>query len=177
MPDDGGPPIALAAAEMRQVMRGDRAQVRIVSSDQRGRPTGEIVRVLERSNRRIVGRLHKEHGVLFLVPEDRRIPVDILIPPDQAARARPGQVATVELVAQPSKHAQPIGKVIEVLGHYADPGMEIEIGLRKFDLPHEFSRRSLAAARAMPDHVRPEDAKGRRDLRNLPFVTDRKSVV
>ena len=156
---------------MRQVLRGDRARVRILGADPRGRPSGEIVEVLERANRRIVGRLHKEHGVMFLVPEDRRMPVDILIPPDETRRAKPGQVATVELVAQPSRHAQPIGRVVEVLGNYADPGMEIEIALRKFDLPHEFSRKALSLARAMPDTVRAEDAKGRRDLRELPLVT------
>jgi len=171
VPDDDGPHIQLVAADMRQVLRGDRATVRITGIDPRGRPAGEIVEVLERVNRRIVGRLHKEHGVLFLVPEDRRMPLDILIPADQSARAKPGQVATVELVAQPSKHAQPIGRVAEVLGNYADPGMEIEIALRKFDLPHEFSKKAQALARAMPDSVRPEEAKGRRDLRELPFVT------
>ncbi|HUK04301.1 MAG TPA: ribonuclease R [Burkholderiales bacterium] len=178
VPDGPDAPwIGLSAAEMRQVLRGDRATVRLVGADPRGRPTGEIVEVLERSNRRIVGRLHEvrgargERGVLFLVPEDRRMPLDILIPADQAGLGKPGQVATVELVAQPSKHAQPIGRVVEVLGAYADPGMEIEIALRKFDLPHEFSRKALALARAMPEQVRGDDLKGRRDLRQLPFVT------
>ncbi|MEK6245201.1 MAG: RNB domain-containing ribonuclease, partial [Pseudomonadota bacterium] len=176
-PDEGSAQVFLPPAEMRQVMHGDRASVRISDQDPRGRPVGTIVEVLERSNRRIVGRLHKEHGVLFLVPEDRRITLDILIPPADAGRAKPGQVATVELIAQPSKHAQPIGRVAEVLGNYTDPGMEIEIALRKFDLPNEFSKKSLAAARAMPEEVRPEDLKvgkgvtDRRDLRDLPFVT------
>jgi len=172
VPDGADAPwIALSAAEMRQVLRGDRARVRLVGTDPRGRAVGEILEVLERANRRIVGRLHKEHGVLFLVPEDRRMPLDILIPPDQVGRGKPGEVATVELIAQPSKHAQPVGRVAEVLGNYADPGMEIEIALRKFDLPHEFSSKALALARAMPDRVRAEDAKNRRDLRDLPFVT------
>jgi ribonuclease R len=177
VPDDGGPWIALSAAEMRQVLRGDRVRVRLVGTDPRGRAQGEIVEVIERANRRIVGRLHEvrgrrgERGVLFLVPEDRRMPTDILIPQDQAGRARPGEVVTVELLVQPSRHAQPIGRVCEVLGNYADPGMEIEIALRKFDLPYEFSKKALALARAMPEDVRPEDWKGRRDLRELPFVT------
>jgi ribonuclease R len=177
VPDDGSAQVFLPAPEMRQVMHGDRASVRIAGQDPRGRPMGSIVEVLERSNRRIVGRLHKEHGVLFLVPEDRRITLDILIPPTDAGSAKPGQVATVELIAQPSKHAQPIGRVAEVLGNYTDPGMEIEIALRKFDLPNEFSKKSLAAARAMPEEVRPEDVKvgkgvtERRDLRDVPFVT------
>jgi ribonuclease R len=171
VPDDAGPQVFLPPAEMRQVMHGDRAAVRIAGQDPRGRPAGTIVEVLARANRRIVGRLHKEHGVLFLVPEDRRIATDILIPPNETGRAKPGQVATIELVAQPSKHAQPIGRVVEVLGGYTDPGMEIEIALRKFDLPHEFSKKAMALAKAMPDEVRAEDAKGRKDLRDLPFVT------
>jgi ribonuclease R len=165
------PWIALSAAEMRQVLRGDRAKVRLVGTDPRGRAVGEIVEVLERATGRIVGRLHKEHGVLFLVPEDRRMTLDILIPPDQAGAGKPGEVATIELVAQPSKHAQPIGRVAEVLGNYADPGMEIEIALRKFDLPNEFSNKALALAKAMPETVEAEQVKGRKDLRNLPFVT------
>jgi ribonuclease R len=172
VPDEAEAPwVGLSAAEMRQVMRGDRAEVRLMGTDSRGRAVGEIVEVLERGSGRIVGRLRKEHGVLILVPEDRRITQDILIPEDAAARAKPGQVVTVELVAQPSKHAQPIGRVIETLGNYADPGMEIEIALRKFDLPHEFSKKALALARSMPEEVHAGDLKGRKDLRHLPFVT------
>jgi ribonuclease R len=171
VPDAGGPPVFLPAADMRDVMHGDRAAVRVSSRDARGRPVGTVVEVLERAKRRIVGRMHSEHGVLFLVPEDRRITHDILVPPAEAGRAKAGQVVTVELVAPPSRHAQPIGRVAEVLGHHADPGMEIEIAVRKFDLPHEFSRRALAQAQATPDSVREEDLKGRKDLRKLAFVT------
>jgi ribonuclease R len=171
VPDDGSPSVFIPPAEMREVIHGDRVAVRVSGRDHRGRPQGSIVEVLERASRRIVGRLHAEHGVLFLVPEDRRISHDIMVPPAEAAKAKAGEVVTVELVVQPSRHAQPIGRVAEVLGHYADPGMEIEIAVRKFDLPHEFSKKALAAARAMPDAVRPEDAAGRKDLRELPFVT------
>jgi ribonuclease R len=169
--DDGGVSIFLPPSEMRQLMHGDRAAVRVVGRDSRGRAIGEVVEVLERANRRIVGRLHAEHGVLFLVPEDRRIAHDILVPPGEAGRAKAGQVVTVDLVAQPGPHAQPVGRVAEVLGHYADPGMEIEIALRKFDLPHEFSRKALAQARSLPDSVQPEDLQNRSDLRGLEFVT------
>jgi ribonuclease R len=80
-------------------------------------------------------------------------------------------VVTVELVQPPTKHAQPVGRIAEVLGSYAEPGMEIEIALRKFDLPHEFPRKALAQAQALPNAVQEKDAEGRRDLRELPFVT------
>ena len=171
IPDDGAPSIYLAAAEMRQVLHGDRASVRVTGADSRGRPSGEIVQVRERGQHRVVGRLHARRGVLFLAPEDRRIAQDIVVPPANVARAKPGQVVTVELISQPSRHAQPVGRVVEVLGNFADPGLEIEIAVRKFGLPHEFSKRALALVRAMPDAVREEDMRGRRDLRHLPFVT------
>jgi len=170
-PDDGGARVFLPPAEMREVIHGDRAAVRVSGRDSRGRAQGTIVEVLERGHRRIVGRLHAGHGVLFLVPEDRRIAHDIVVPPAEVGRAKAGQVVTVDLIAQPSRHAQPIGRVAEVLGHYADPGMEIEIAVRKFELPHQFSKRALAAAHALPDEVRSEDLHGRKDLRELHFVT------
>jgi len=170
-PDDGSPRVFLPPAEMREVIHGDRAAVRVSGRDSRGRAQGTIVEVLERGNRRIVGRLHAGHGVLFLVPEDRRIAHNIVVPPAEVGRAKAGQVVTVDLIAQPSRHAQPIGRVAEVLGHYADPGMEIEIAVRKFELPHQFSKRALAAAHALADEVRSEDLHGRKDLRELHFVT------
>ena len=170
-PDDGSPRVFLPPAEMREVIHGDRAAVRVSGRDSRGRPLGTIVEVLERGKRRIVGRLHAGRGVLFLVPEDRRIAHDIVVPPAEVGGAKAGQVVTVDLIAQPSRHAQPIGRVAEVLGHYADPGMEIEIAVRKFELPHQFSKRALAAARALPDSVQREDIDKRRDLRSLEFVT------
>jgi len=169
VPDEAGPSIYLPPHEMRSLMHGDRAAVRVTGTDTRGRPVGSLVDVLERAKRRIVGRLHDEHGVMVLVPEDRRIAHDIIVP--DARKANAGEVVTVELLEPPAAHTQPVGRIAEVLGHYADPGMEIEIALRKFDLPHRFSRQALALAKALPDEVRDEDRRGRRDLRQLEFVT------
>jgi ribonuclease R len=169
IPDDGGTSVFLPPQEMRGLMHGDRASVRVTGQDNRGRPVGALVEVLERSQRRIVGRVHVQHGVSYLVPEDRRIAHDIVMP--DAGKAKPGEVVTVELISPPTRHAQPVGRVAEVLGHYADPGMEIEIALRKFDLPHEFPKKALAQAQALPAAVQEKDIQGRRDLREMPFVT------
>src|SRR5260370_791721 len=116
----------------------------------------ELLRELERAKRRIVGRLHDERGVLVLIPEDRRIAHDILVPPGEARKGKPGEIVTIDLIEPPAKHVQPVGRVAEVLGHHADPGMEIEIALRKFDLPHRFSKQAMALARSIPDAVRDE---------------------
>ncbi len=171
IPDEGGASIFLPPHEMRSVMHGDRAAVRVNGTDQRGRPLGQLVEVLERAKRRIVGRLQAERGVLVLVPEDRRIARDILVPPAEARKAKPGEIVTIELVEHPAPHVQPVGRIAEVLGHHTDPGMEIEIALRKFDLPHRFSKAAVAQAKSIADEVRPPDIEGRRDLRNLEFVT------
>jgi ribonuclease R len=169
--DDRGPDLFLGPKEMREVMHGDRVVARISGTDRRGRPEGKVVEVLERGQLRLVGRLHSEHGVLFVTAEDKRISHEFVVPPDAAGGAKPGQVVNVEVVAQPSKHAQPVARVVEVLGNYADPGMEIEIALRKHALPHAFPHAAEQLCARMPDGVIAEDTAGRTDLTRLPLVT------
>jgi ribonuclease R len=171
VPDDGGAPVYLSGAEMRQVLHGDRAEVRLTGVDARARPAGEIVRVLGRARRPIVGTLHDGPDVLVLVPEDRRIAQDLLVPRQAAGGGRAGEVVSVEISAPPTRHSPARARVIEVLGARDSPGMEVEIALRKFGLPHAFSAAALAAARAVPQAVRAADLEGRRDLRALEFVT------
>ena len=169
--DDGEPDVFLGPKEMREVLHGDRVMVRISGTDRRGRPEGKLVEVLERANNRVVGRVINEHGVMIVVPENRRLAQDILVAPGGRKKPEPGQIVTVELVEQPTKFAQPIGRIVEVLGNYADPGMEIEIALRKHDLPYEFSSEAKAQTRKLPDVVRKKDWAGREDLTKLPLVT------
>ena len=169
--NDEGEDLFLAPREMDQVFHGDRVLVRPSGFDRRGRTQGAIVEVLERAQTRVVGKLHREHGVAYLVASDRRISQDILIEPDSIGRTRDGQIVTVEIVQQPSSHAQPIGRLVEVLGGELDPGMEIEIALRKHQLPFEFSAAALAEAKRLPETVRKTDLRGRLDLRDRAFVT------
>ncbi len=168
--DDKQPDLFLGPKEMREVLHGDRVIARIIGTDRRGRPEGKIVEVLERGNAMVVGRVLDEHGVLLVVPEDRRIAQDILIAPG-GKRPKAGQVVTVELIEQPTKVSQPIGRVVEVIGNYADPGMEIEIALRKHQMPFEFSPEARAQARKLPEAVRRKDRVGRVDITELPLVT------
>ncbi|MBR0568643.1 ribonuclease R [Azoarcus sp. L1K30] len=168
--DDGGADIFIGPKDMREVLHGDRVIVRISGQDRRGRPEGKIVEILERANTRVVGRVLNEHGVLLVVPENKRLAQDILVAPG-GKKPTPGQVVTVELIEQPTKYAQPIGRVVEVLGNYADPGMEIEIALRKHELPYEFSSETKAETRKLPLKVRKKDWVGREDITGLPLVT------
>ncbi|MCX9155105.1 ribonuclease R [Niveibacterium sp. 24ML] len=172
-PDEGGDDLFLGPREMKEVLHGDRALVRVTGSDWKGRREAKIVEVLERANTRVVGRVVVEHGVHYVVAENRRINQEIMLAREGRTKLPlAGQVVTVELIQQPTKNSQPIGKVVELLGAYADPGMEIEIALRKHDLPFEFSKAAKAQAARIPDQVRPSDLGGiREDLRALPLVT------
>ena len=171
IPDEGGPDMFLGPKEMQKVLHGDRVMAREIGTDRRGRPEASIVEVLTRANQRLVGRLHTEHGIQFVEAENKRISQDILVPQGESQAAKTGQVVMVEIIEQPSKHAQPVGRIIEVLGNYADPGMEIEIALRKHDLPYVFPPDAEKLAKHLPREVMEKDYPGRQDLRALPLVT------
>jgi ribonuclease R len=168
--DDGGPDIFLAPREMLKVLHGDRVLVK-PGGDYRGKPEGTIVEVIERRTNKLVGRFLHEHGLSIVVPEDQRIKHDILIPPGDTNGAQHGQVVSVQIIEQPTRHTQPLGRVYEVLGEIDDPGMEIEIAVRKFDVPVDFSEPAQKQASRLPDVVRKTDLKGRVDLRDVPLIT------
>ena len=169
--DDGAPDIYLPPNEMRAVLHKDRVKVRIVRSDRKGRPEGRVVEITERSKQPIIGRLLQESGVWLVAPEDKRYGQDVLIPKGATSVAKPGQVVVVELIEPPALFGQPVGRIKEVLGEVDDPGMEIEIAVRKYSVPHEFSDACVALARTLPDKVRPIDKLSRIDLTDIPLVT------
>jgi ribonuclease R len=169
--DDGLADIYLPPNEMRAVLHKDRVKARIVRSDRKGRPEGRVVEILERPPQPIIGRLLQESGVWLVAPEDKRYGQDVLIPKGATGSAKPGQVVVVELVEPPALFGQPVGRVKEVLGEMDDPGMEIEIAVRKYSVPHEFSDACIALARTLPDKVRPQDKRHRVDLTDVPLVT------
>ncbi len=169
--DDGSPDIFLPPNEMRAVLHRDRVKARVVRFDRKGRPEGRVVEILERSKQPIIGRLLQESGVWLVAPEDKRYGQDVLINKGATAKAAVGQVVVVELTEPPSLYGQPVGRIKEVLGEVDDPGMEIEIAVRKYGVPYEFSDACLAMARSLPDQVRPQDKKNRVDLTDVPLVT------
>ena len=169
--DDGAPDIFLPPNEMRAVLHRDRVKARVVRFDRKGRPEGRVGEILERSPQPIIGRLLQESGVWLVAPEDKRYGQDILIHKGATAKAMVGQVVVVELTEPPSLYGQPVGRIKEVLGEVDDPGMEIEIAVRKYGVPHVFSDACLGMARGLPDKVRPQDKKGRVDLTDVPLVT------
>ncbi len=172
IPDDKSGDMFLSEKEMHQVLHGDRVMCRERGLDRRGRKEGKIVEVLERANSRLVGRLYREHGYQWVVAENKRINQDVVIPPGESLKVGFGQVVTVEIVEQPTRNAPAMGRILDVLGNYADPGMEIEIALRKHDLPFEFSTDVETQAKKLPKGVIKRDLDAsREDIRALPLVT------
>ncbi|GAB1232382.1 ribonuclease R [Ferrigenium sp. UT4] len=171
IPDDGSGDLVLSEKEMHNVLHGDTVMARVAGEDRRGRREAKIVEVLEHANTRVVGRLYEEHGIQFVVAENRRISQDFLVAAGQHGGAKAGQVVILEILQQPSRHAQPIGRIVEVLGNYADPGMEIEIALRKHDLPNEFPPETKRLAESFSPEVRAADYAGRESVAHLPLVT------
>ena len=156
---------------MRAVLHRDHVKVRVVRHDKRGRPEGRVVEIVQRPPHPIIGRLLHEGGIWLVAPEDKRYGQDVLIPKRGIGEAKAGEVVVVELTEPPALYGQPIGRVREVLGDIDDPGMEIEIAVRKYGVPHEFSAPAMAEARALPDTVRPADKAGRVDLTDVPLCT------
>ena len=154
--DDRQADLYLSPQEMRAVLHRDRVKARIVRYDRKGRPEGRVLEILERKKAPIIGRLLHESGVWLVAPEDKRYGQDILIPKNAIANATAGQVVAIELTEPPSMYSQPVGRVTEVLGEIDDPGMEIEIAVRKYEVPHQFSPETLAQAATLPDKIRPD---------------------
>lgn len=169
-PDDGSPDLFLPDREMTRILNGDRVSARVVGTDRKGRLEGAVYEILERGNTHVIGRLIHENGVWLVVPEDNRINQDILLA-GSPGKAKAGQVVSVQLIEQPTKYSQAIGKLVEVLGEIDDPGIEIEIAVRKFGVPHEFSEAAKKAATKLPLEVVQADLDERVDLRDIPLVT------
>jgi ribonuclease R len=169
--DDNEPDIYLSPQEMRAVLHRDRVRVRVVRYDRKGRPEGRVLEIVERRRTPIIGRLLHENGIWLVAPEDRRYGQDILVPKNAIANATVGQVVALELTEAPSMYSQPVGRITEVLGEIDDPGMEIEIAVRKYEVPHRFSAETLAQSAALPERLRAADKRQRVDLTDVALVT------
>jgi len=171
IPEQGGEDIFLSSREMMQVLHNDRVMVQTIGQDRKGRPEGKVIEILERKNETLVGRVVQGQGVTIVAAEDKRINQDFLIPYHFDMDAKPGQIVVIEITAQPSFKSRPMGKVIQILGNYADSGMEIEIALRKHQLPYNFSQETIEIAESFSKKVTEKDFKGRIDVRDLSLIT------
>ena len=171
VPDEGGDDLFLSAKQMRGVLHRDHVVATVAGVDRRGRREGSIVSVVERANSTLIGRLFDDEGIAYVVPDNKRITQNMLIPADMIAGASPGQIVKVEITSQPTKRKQMVGKVTEVIGDHMAPGMEIEIEIHNHGIPYEFPDDAIKQADSFGDSVKEKDKQDRLDLRRLALVT------
>ncbi len=170
-PDDGSDDLFLSPREMRSLFHNDRIVARVQGVDRRGRREGGLVDILERNTQQVVGRLFDDHGVLFVVPDNKRITQEVLIPSDSLNGAKPGQIVVAEIIEQPTQRRQSVGRVVEVLGEHLAPGMEIDVAIHNYELPHIWPKEVEAEISRLSAEVSETDKQGRVDIRHLPLVT------
>lgn len=163
--------VFLRAQDMSDVLHNDIVEVRITGRDRRQKLFGKIFNIVERGNLVVVGRYFNESNMHFVVPDDQRIGQDIVVLPEHTKGAEVGQVVSVTLTKHPTKNFQPVGEITEVLGDYLAPGMEIQIAIRKHQLPHQWPAEVERQAKGFASEVTDADIKGRKDIRDLPLVT------
>ncbi len=173
IPDDGGVDLFLHAQQMRKVMHGDKVLAMVKEIDRRGRKEGAIVEVVERNTEQVVGRYFRGEGgsIGFVHPDNSRITQDIVISTENNHNAKNGQIVVAAIIQHPTVHHQAIGKIVEILGDHMAPGMEIDIALRSYDLPHTWSEKVKAEVDKLGTEVTDEEKETRYDFRAVPLVT------
>src|SRR5436305_11288168 len=175
----GEPDVFIAAENIGTAMHGDRVVARISrdTPDDRikGRREGRVIRILERAHDTIVGTLQRSRNFYYVVPDDPRFVHDIYVRPEQDQRlgtsANAGDKVVVRLEPWESRHVNPEGEIIEVLGPASAPGIDMLSIIRKFHLPTEFPRDVLEQAKAIPERINSRQVEGREDLRGEFIVT------
>ena len=171
-PEGGGEDIFIPQREMRNAIHGDIVEVRANRSRMGGgKQDGRITSVAERGSNRVVGRFEETRRGAVVIPEETRLNLVLNIPPKARNKAEDGQQVVAEITAYPIGGRPAEAKIIEVLGWPDDPEVEVQSAIRRFALPTQFTKETLAEADGLPDTVSDEDIKGRRDLRSMLTVT------
>ena len=164
--------VFIPSGSMNGAMHGDKVISKIIKEGADGRKCeGEIIRILERGNKTIIGVFEDSKNFGFVVPEDKRIYQDIFIPKDEKMGALTGQIVMAEVTEWPEKRRNPEGRIIQILGSKGDKGLDILTIMKKYDLPEEFSEKIENYADSISEEIPPEEYKRRRDLRDLRIVT------
>ena len=174
IPDiEGIKDLFIAKTNLMGSMNGDRVVAKIIKEGRNGKRTeGIIINIVERVNKNIVGIYEDNKSFGFVLPEDKRIQNDIFISKKDRNGAKKGQIVMVEITRWPDgKRKNPEGKVVEILGRPGDKGIDIDIIIRKYNLPEDFPPSVLNSALDIEDFITEDEIKGRLDLRNVKMVT------
>ncbi|GEA17860.1 ribonuclease R [Moorella sp. E306M] len=163
--------VYISALNLNGAMHGDLVLARILPGTTGRRREGEIIRVLQRANKRVVGTFTAAGRLSFVVPDDARLNQDILIPPGNSQGAREKDKVVVEITRWPEARRNPEGRVVEILGQAGQPGVDVLSIIKKYDLEPEFPPEFLREADGLSKNFGPRELAGRRDLREWRLVT------
>jgi len=162
----------ISRGDMNGAMHGDRVLVRPkVSAKGDSKAEGEVIRILKRAHKTVVGTVERGKHFSFVVPDDKRIFYDLYIPKDKALDAKNGQKVVAKITEWPEKRRNPAGEIIEILGYPDEPGIDVLAIIKKHDLPLDFPEKVQKQAEQIPDEVLEEDLEGREDFRHLKIIT------
>jgi ribonuclease R len=170
--DDGEPDdIFLSAREMRSLFDGDRVAIRIVGDDHRGRSQGELVDVLERGTSEVAGQFIKERGIGIVIPDNAKLSHRILIPKDEVANAKHGDMVVAEILDFPTHVEQATGRITTIIGVPGEKGIATEIAIHSHGIPFKWPDAVSKEVKDFGTDV-PDDAKhGRTELREVDLIT------
>ncbi len=152
-------------------MHGDLVQIEISEEKTGKRKEGWVVAILERGTEMVVGTFQKSKNFGFVVPDNQKLGKDIFIPKEHTKGAVTGHKVVAELTSYGSIQKSPEGKIVEILGHVNDPGVDIMSTIKAFGLPEEYPEEVMKQLDKIPDEVDSEDIAGRRDIREWQMVT------
>lgn len=169
-PESGGTDIYLGQKEARCVFHGDKVLIKVTGKDKKSRPSGKLVEVLERGATEFIGEYFEEKSVAYVKAKDRRISQKIVLK-QKLADVVNGALVNVVIVTQPTRVSGPIGEVNEVLGDALSPSGEVDLVIRKHQLPYKWSKPVVTEVTKIARHIEETEFATRRDLRDLAFVT------
>ncbi|SDZ26981.1 RNAse R [Proteiniborus ethanoligenes] len=164
--------VFISSDDMNGALHGDKVVARLISKNGEGRSQeGEIIRILERVNKTVVGTFENSKNFGFVIPSDTRINMDIFIPKSDINNAKTNQIVIVEITKWPEKRRNPEGRIVEILGHKNDTGTDILAIIKKYGLPENFPEEVIAEAERIPEEIHEAEIKRRLDLRDKTIIT------
>jgi ribonuclease R len=152
-------------------LHNDKVMVSVKQDKTGKRQEGEIIRILERANSIVVGTFEKSKNYGFVIADNQKFGKDIFIQKEHTKGAVNGHKVVVQLTNYGDKDKNPEGKVIEILGHMNDPGVDIKSVIMAYNLPQEFPQEVMEQVERVEEEINQSEFSGRKDIRNLPTVT------
>lgn len=172
IPEDDREDVFIPASGLNGAMNGDKVVVKVFKEIKEGkRSEGEVIRILDRVNKTVIGSFEDSKNFGFVVPDEKRIYQDIYIPKGNTMGAHSGDIVIAEITKWPEKRRSPEGKIVEILGKKGEKGIDILTIIKKYNLPEEFPEKVQKYTENIPDEIKEEEYNNRMDLRDKKIIT------